>query len=49
MIDKVSIQDCALCGACINACPVDAITLSKPYLDFCYPDIDVNRCIRKLQ
>ena len=45
MIDKVSIQDCALCGACINACPVDAITLSKPYLDFCYPDIDVNRCI----
>lgn len=45
MIDKISIQDCALCGACINACPVDAITLSKPYLDFCYPDIDVNRCI----
>ena len=45
MIDKVSVQDCALCGACFNACPVDAIRFSKAYLDFRYPEIDVTRCV----
>ena len=38
MIDKVSIQECAICGACINACPVDAISLNKVHLDFRYND-----------
>ena len=46
MIDKVSVRDCALCGACFNACPVDAIRFSKAYLDFRYPEIDVTRCVR---
>lgn len=46
MIDKVSVQDCALCGACFNACPVGAISFSKAYLDFRYPEIDVTRCVR---
>lgn len=45
MIDKVSVADCALCGACINACPTDAIRFKKQYLDFCYPDIDADLCI----
>lgn len=45
MIDKVSVQNCALCGACFNACPVDAIRFSKAYLDFRYPEIDVTRCV----
>ena len=45
MIDKVSVQDCALCGACFNACPVDAIRFSKAYLDFQYPEIDATRCV----
>lgn len=45
MIDKVSIQDCALCGACFNACPADAIRFSKAYLDFCYPEINAPRCV----
>ena len=45
MIDKVSVQDCALCGACFNACPVNAIRFSKAYLDFRYPEIDVTRCV----
>ena len=45
MIDKVSVADCTLCGACINACPTDAIRLKKQYLDFCYPDIDEDLCI----
>ena len=45
MIDKVPVQDCALCGACFNACPVDAISFSKAYLDFRYPEIDATRCV----
>ncbi len=45
MIDKVSVQNCALCGACFNACPVDAIRFSKAYLDFRYPEIDATRCV----
>lgn len=45
MIDKISVQDCALCGACFNACPVDAIRFSKAYLDFRYPEIDATRCV----
>ena len=45
MIDKVSVQECAICGACINACPVDAISLDKVYLDFRYPQIKEDICI----
>lgn len=45
MIDKISIQDCTLCGSCRNACPVDAIRFSKAYLDFHYPEIDAGRCV----
>ena len=45
MIDKVSVQECAICGACINACPVDAISLDKVYLDFRYPQINEDICI----
>lgn len=45
MIDKVSVRDCALCGACFNACPVDAISFNKAYLDFRYPEIDATRCV----
>lgn len=45
MIDKISVQDCTLCGSCLNACPVDAISFGKLYLDFNYPEIDAGRCI----
>lgn len=45
MIDKVNPQDCAICGSCVNACPVNAISLIKPYLDFDYPEIDYEKCI----
>ena len=45
MIDKVSVQECAICGACINACPVDAISLGKVHLDFRYPQINEDICI----
>ena len=46
MIDKVKPQDCSLCGSCINACPVNAITYSNRYLDFSYPLIDNKICIK---
>lgn len=46
MIDKVSVQECTLCGACVNTCPADAISFSKPYLDFCYPQVKEDICIR---
>ena len=45
MIDCISIEQCTLCGSCRNACPVDAISFQKLYLDFEYPLIDQNRCI----
>lgn len=45
MIDKVSVQECTLCGACVNACPADAISFSKPYLDFYYPQVKEDICI----
>lgn len=45
MIDKLMPQDCALCGSCVDACPVSAISLRKPYLDFHYPQIDPEACI----
>ena len=45
MIDKVSVQECTLCGACVNACPADAISFSKPYLDFYYPQVKEGICI----
>jgi coenzyme F420-reducing hydrogenase beta subunit len=46
MIDKVSAEQCVLCGSCRNACPVDAISFSNQYLDFVYPKIDAERCIK---
>lgn len=45
MIDKVSVQECTLCGACVNACRTDAISFSKPYLDFYYPQVKEDICI----
>ena len=46
MIDKLSVENCTLCGSCINACPAGAINFSKKYLDFEYPQIDTSRCIK---
>lgn len=45
MINKVSVQDCTLCGACVTACPVNAVSFDETYLDFCYPKINLDRCI----
>ena len=45
MIDKVSAEQCSLCGGCRNACPADAISFENQHLDFVYPHIDPARCI----
>lgn len=45
MIDRINVQDCVLCGSCMNICPVNAISFQKEYLDFCYPEIDKKKCI----
>ena len=45
MIDRISVEQCTLCGSCYNACPVDAISYKTLYLDFLYPAIDNSRCV----
>lgn len=40
-----SVDTCTLCGSCYNACPTHAITFSKVYLDFCYPQVNEENCI----
>lgn len=45
MIDKLATKDCVLCGSCVDACPVSAITYERAYLDFCYPKVDPDKCI----
>lgn len=45
MIDVVSYQDCVLCGNCVCACPVKAISFENAHLDFRYPKIDLEKCV----
>ena len=46
MIDKVSKQDCCICRACGEVCPVHAIEFKENYHGFYYPVIDKERCIK---
>ena len=45
MIDVVSIDQCVLCGACMDSCPVGAISLKKEYRGNYYPQINGRQCI----
>ncbi len=38
-------EDCCGCTACINACPVDCITMQADEEGFLYPHIDKDKCI----
>lgn len=38
-------KDCCACGACLNVCPKQAITMRPDSYGFDYPYIDVNKCI----
>lgn len=39
-------KDCCGCGACMNACPVQAITMEEDACGFLYPRIDESKCVR---
>ena len=39
-------KDCCGCGACVNICPVQAITMVEDTCGFLYPQIDESKCIR---
>ena len=44
MAKLCSQQDCTSCMACYNACPFEAIIISKSSLDVFVPHIDVGKC-----
>ena len=38
-------KECTACGACINICPKNCITLKKDDVDTLYPVVDESLCI----
>lgn len=38
-------KDCCACGACLNVCPKDAISMNEDESGFLYPQIDDTKCI----
>lgn len=45
MINKVSTNECCICHACSNICPVDAIEFADMKNTFIYPKINTDKCI----
>lgn len=39
-------KDCCACGACLNVCPRQAISMQKDEYGFLYPQIDESKCIK---
>lgn len=39
-------NDCCACGACLNICPKQAISMQKDEYGFLYPQIDKGKCIK---
>lgn len=39
-------KDCCACGACVNICPKDAISMKEDEFGFLYPEIDHEKCIQ---
>ena len=45
-LERCTEQACFGCGACVAACPKDAITLVPGEGGFLYPKLDAARCVR---
>ncbi len=51
MTDKTPIvlfeskEKCCACGACMNICPKQAITMVEDEYGFLYPQIDKEKCV----
>ena len=39
-------KDCCACGACMNICPKEAITMHEDEYGFIYPIIDQEKCVK---
>ena len=39
-------KDCCACGACLNICPKQAISMQKDEYGFLYPQIEKGKCIK---
>lgn len=46
MIDKLLYNQCSLCRACSNICPIEAISYDNSVNGFQYPVIDFDKCIK---
>ena len=44
-IEILNSAECTGCGACMNACPVDAIKMKPNSEGFLFPCIDHDKCI----
>lgn len=45
MMDMLPPSQCTLCGACVDRCPINAISFEKEYMGGRYPQIDLERCV----
>ena len=46
MVDWIEKRACTGCAACVNVCPVDAISMREDSSGFLYPEINMEKCIR---
>ena len=44
MVDQKQKKDCCGCGACMQACPFQAIVMKEDERGFLFPEIDYDRC-----
>lgn len=45
MIEIRDKKECTGCGACVNACPTQIISLCEDIEGFTYPEVDTSKCI----
>ena len=43
--EHFELEHCCGCGACVNACPVNAISYSKDEFGFVVPNVDQKKCV----